>query len=85
MANQSNLIATAARKGSAKASTWRAYRDGSTVTVWHYSHPMVAVDTATGQATPLSRGYGSMTDKCGIRKILTGYGIPMGYRELHGD
>jgi hypothetical protein len=88
-ANQSTLIATAQRKGEATASSWRAYYRPRTgrlpayVEVWHYAHPMFRVETVQRTVEPVSRGYGSMTDKCGVRKILAGYGIHMGYNELY--
>ena len=94
--NQAGLIAAAMDKGEATASSWRAYRDtglpstGSVydtvgvVEVWHYNTPMFRVWENNGQVDGLDAGWGSMSDKCGVRKILTGYGIDKGYADIFG-
>ena len=33
---------------------------------------------------PIDSGWGSTTDRCGVRKITSGAGISTGYRELFG-
>jgi hypothetical protein len=85
-ASQSTLIRLALGTTSeVKASTWTAqrhYHRPTCVTVYHYSTPMFEYDSATGKVTPISRGWGSATDKCGTRKILGGVGIDMGYNEM---
>ena len=69
----SNLIARAVtNRGESVASTWRAYDNGEFVTVTHYSTDMVEV-YRDGSIVPLSAGWGSMSDKKGIRTI-TGRG-----------
>lgn len=84
--NQRNLIDVARKHGTATASSWRAVSDGDTVSVWHYSAHLVDVVVVSESGgvscynvIPVNPGYGSTTDRCGIRKI-TGWG----YRELFG-
>lgn len=83
--NQRNLIATArARNGEAVASTWWAIaRNDGTVSVGHYSTHMFDVN-ADDTVTAVNAGWGSMTDKCGTVKILTGAGIRENYRSVFG-
>jgi len=77
--NQRNLVKVARAKGSAVASSWQAYgRPDGSVAIVHYTTHMVTVNP-DNTVTPESLGWGSMTDKCGLRKILTdvsgqGYG-----------
>lgn len=71
------LIPAALRHGRATASSgrWWSYRgDDGRVIVGHYGATMLAYDPATGEVEGLSRGWGSMTDKCGIGKVLRGAG-----------
>jgi hypothetical protein len=90
--NQSELIRTAKRcQGVAVASSWRAEYVPATdehpehVEVWHYSTPMLAVAVdGSDMVLPISKGRESMTDKCGVRKILQGYGFPLGYWDVYG-
>jgi len=81
--NQSDLVRVARALGESVASSWSAYRDESgSVSVFHYGTHMVTVhadDTVTG----ISEGWGSMTDKCGIRKILRKVN-GQGYRDIFG-
>lgn len=85
--NLGNLIhgARSARNGTATAGNgWTATTDtDGTVTVRHYATDMLAV-SAWGTLRPISRGYGSVSDKQGINKILHGVGSDSTYRELYG-
>lgn len=69
--NMLNLVSVARSKGSATASTWTAHRHDNTgdVAVVHYNTYMFTVH-ADNTVSGVSRGWGSMTDKCGTRKIL---------------
>jgi len=84
--NLTNLVVDAIRHGDASASgrNWQAsYTDG-TVAVWHFSTHMINV-ARDGTVTPVNPGWGSTTDRCGIRKITAGYNghhASVGYREL---
>jgi len=86
-ASQETLVAVARSKGRAVASSWSAYRRsggswGDHVAVFHYDTLMVLVH-ADNTVTPVSEGLGSMTDKCGIRKILSKVN-GQGYRDIFG-
>jgi hypothetical protein len=83
-ANQETLVAVARRHGKAVASSWRAYRDNDSgaVLVWHYDTLMLEIDD-DNTVRGISGGWGSMTDKCGIRKILTNVN-GQGYRQIFG-
>ena len=84
--NLTNLVVDAVRHGEASASSrhWQAsYTDGI-VSVWHYATHMIDV-TRGGIVTPVNPGWGSTTDRCGIRRITAGYNGhqgSVGYREL---
>ena len=84
--NLANLVVDAYRydESSASGRNWRAsYTDG-TVSVWHFSTHMIDV-ARDGTVTPVNPGWGSTTDRCGIRKITAGYNGhegSVGYREL---
>lgn len=85
------LVETAESYGKATASDgrWWAERsynwDGDTiVTVGHHSTVMLRVYTVQGEVCPVSMGYGSMTDKCGIRKVLRNV-TGQGYAEVYAD
>lgn len=69
--NMSNLIKVARDKGDAIAGTWLAnkHNDTGMVAVSHYSTHMFNVHE-DDTVTPVSRGWGSMTDKKGVSKIL---------------
>jgi len=54
------------------------------VGVWHYSTHMFNV-TRDGQVIPVNPGWGSMTDRAGVRRITDGWGCSVGYRELYGE
>jgi hypothetical protein len=66
------LVKVARAKGYAIASTWTANRhdDTGTVAISHHSTHMFNI-LSDDTVEPVSRGWGSMTDKCGTRKILT--------------
>lgn len=77
------------------ASTWRAdyfprgfhcYDSRPYVEVTHWDTPMFAVvfDVEHGDfVVPISSGHGSQSDRCGVSRILGGYGLPMSYRALY--
>ena len=77
------IVPTARRTGKAKASSWRAVRDDKgRVIVWHYATAMLWV-LPDGTPEPLSRGWGSSSDKRGVRKVLAGVGLDMGYNDFY--
>jgi hypothetical protein len=86
MASLSTLIEDAVLKGRATASDgrWRAYRQGDEVIVRHFSTDMIAVCMTTMKVRPISEGWGSMTDKVGIGKVLRGAGLPGNYFTVFG-
>jgi hypothetical protein len=79
----SNLIHGARRSRSGMATAgngWTATADNDgTVTVRHYATDMLAV-SAWGTLQPISRGYGSVSDK---NKILQGIGSDASYNEIY--
>jgi hypothetical protein len=84
--NLTNLVAVARKKvGTTTASSWRAERceGGDWVHIYHYSTLMVQINT-DNTVVPISRGWGSMSDKKGIRKILTNVN-GLGYAEVYKD
>jgi hypothetical protein len=53
---------------SRKASSWRAFQGADAREIYHYSTLMA---TVVGETLMLvSNGWGSMTDKCGTRKMV---------------
>ena len=57
------------------------------VEIWHFNTHKVNI-TRTGTVTPVNPGWGSTTDRCGIRKITAvynGHDRSVGYRELFED
>ena len=97
--NLTNLVVDAFRHGDASASgrKWQASKrwsglkprsvDSQIVGVWHFSTHMIDV-ARDGTVTPVNPGWGSTTDRCGIRKITAGYNGhegSVGYRELFED
>ena len=99
--NLSNLVDDAVRHGEASASSgkWRAYRDTIymaalsergrlsdryAVEVWHHNTAMMRVYPGN-TVIPLDPGYGSTSDRCGVRRITEGAGCGIGYRELYGE
>lgn len=78
--------ARSSRSGTAKASggAWHAtVTDTGSVIVGHYATAMIEIE-ATGNVIPISRGYGSVSDKQGINKILRYEGAEMLYADLFG-
>jgi len=61
---------------------------GNYVGVEHHGTHMFNV-TRAGVVEPVDRGHGSMTDRCGVRRITAGFGCGspqgIGYRELYDD
>lgn len=84
--NLAMLAEHACHYGRATASDgrWQAWQDtDGLVYVRHYARTMVAISPTTGEVIGLDRGYGSMTDKCGIGRILRGFRANVStYREV---
>ena len=61
---------------------------GNYVGIEHHGTHMFNV-TRAGVVQPVDRGHGSMTDRCGVRRITAGFGCGgpegIGYRELYDD
>ena len=98
--NLSNLIKDAIEyeEASASSNRWRAYREYCVkgkhnpvghyyaVEVWHHKSAMFRV-YEDGQVDPLDEGYGSTSDRCGVRKITAGYNgddNSISWKELYG-
>ena len=82
--NLTNLVAIARKKvGTTMASSRRAERcEGETVVdIYHYATLMLSVHD-DGKVTPISKGWGSMSDKKGVRKILTNVNA-LGYADVY--
>ena len=88
--NLPNLVVDAFEHEEATASNrnWRGTRMGNYVGVEHHGTHMFNV-TRAGVVQPVDRGHGSMTDRCGVRRITAGFGCGgpegIGYRELYDD
>ena len=84
--NLSNLISDAHRhmESQASAGKWRAYFTGQGVDVWHHATHLFTF-LNDGTVVPINAGYGSTTDRCGVRRITQGAGASIGYRELYGE
>jgi hypothetical protein len=86
--NLSNLVADAFRHGEASASDrkWQAFRFGGIVGVWHYDTRLFDVTCKApdggGRVVPVDPGWGSASDRAGVRRITDGWGCSVGYREL---
>ena len=84
-----NLVAVAETYGESEASAGRWWATRSydeftgdmTITVGHFSTVMLNI--TDGVVVPLSKGWGSMTDKQGIRKILRHINR-LGYADIYG-
>jgi hypothetical protein len=50
-----------------RASSWQCVNTGATMEIYHYNTRMAVVENGT--LTQVSRGWGSMTDKCGMAKL----------------
>ena len=95
-----NLINDAYRAGwrsyaSASAGRWQAeaysreaFSDDTVIGVWHHGTELIRVvmdkNGVASKVIPIDSGWGSTTDRCGVRKITDGAGISTGYRELFG-
>lgn len=88
MATLGTLITTArtAKSGKAQASEgrWKAVRHDDGVCVYHHATQMILV-TPDNEIIPVNAGWGSMTDKVGIRKIAQGIGVFTSYKEIYSD
>jgi len=92
--NLTNLVADAWRYGSSSASNgkWRASINTCAVKVWHHGTHMfdcrmgLSGMPASAGVTPVGPGYGSTSDRCGVRRITEGaYVEGIGYKELYGE
>lgn len=87
MATLGTLITTArkAKSGKAQASEgrWKAVRHDDGVCVYHHHTQMILV-TPENDIVAVNAGWGSMTDKKGIRTIAKGIGINISYNEIFG-
>ena len=84
--NQSNLIQIAkdSPRRQATAGRWKAERDNTGfVSVYHYQTLMFRIHLTTKEVIPISRGWGSMSDKQGVGKILRGYGLNLSYKDVY--
>lgn len=84
--NLTNLVAIARKKvGTTKVSSWSATRhEGEPwVDIYHYGTLMLVVHD-DNKISPIDRGWGSMTDKQGIRKVLKNV-TGQGYAEVYAD
>lgn len=69
------------------ASSWKAQRHATRphiITVWHYTTVMFQYDMAQQNVIPINEGWGSTSDKQGVRKILSGVGIHRSYAQVYG-
>lgn len=69
------------------ASSWEAQRHATRpniITVWHYTTVMFQFDMTQRGVIPLNEGWGSTSDKQGVRKILAGVGINRSYADIYG-
>lgn len=73
------LIATARHRADGRAQAsggrWSARTEGGEIIVRHFTTDMFAVASQGDGVRPISAGWGSMTDKCGTGRILSGAGI----------
>lgn len=87
MATLGTLITTArkAKSGKAQASEgrWKAVRHDDGICVYHHSTQMVLI-TPENDVIAVNAGWGSMTDKKGIRTIAKGIGVITSYNEVFG-
>lgn len=85
-----SLASVAREHGAANASNgnWNAYQldeHPDRVAIYHYSTRMIEVwwdDSGEAHAYPISAGWGSQTDKCGINQILRHEKTGTSYWEL---
>ena len=74
-------------KWQAEMHTPAAYgSDARVIGVYHFGTELIRIVVdghgAALRVIPIDSGWGSMTDRCGVRKITAGAGISTGYREL---
>jgi hypothetical protein len=85
MATLRTLVTTARtnRRGRALASDgrWKAVRHHDGVHVYHYTTEMILI-TPENDIIAINEGWGSMTDKKGVREIARGVGIFTSYNEI---
>ena len=87
MATLRTLVTTArkAKSGKAQASggRWKAIRHDDGVCVYHYFTQMIRI-TPDNDIVAVNEGWGSQTDKRGVREIARGVGIFTSYNEIFG-
>lgn len=92
--NLANLVDDAFYHGDAQASgyRWTAKRHPMSVVITHHSTPMFKVwfskelgGIYARSVEAIDRGYGSRSDRCGVRRITEGAGVGIGYKELYGE
>ena len=91
--NLANLVYDAWFEDDAQASgyRWTAKRHPMSVIITHHSTPMFKVWFSNAghiRATSveaMDRGYGSTSDRCGVRRITEGAGVGIGYKELYDE
>tara|TARA_B100001123_G_C15232961_1_gene995918 strand:+ start:475 stop:765 length:291 start_codon:yes stop_codon:yes gene_type:complete len=91
--NLANLVDDAFYHGDAQASgyRWTAKRHPMSVIITHHSTPMFKVwfsnvgGINAHSVEAIDRGYGSMSDRCGVRRITEGAGVGIGYKELYDE
>ena len=92
--NLASLVDDAFYHGDAQASgyRWRAERHRMSVVITHHSTPMfkvwfspTAIDIRATSVEAIDRGHGSMSDRCGVRRITEGAGVGIGYKELYDE
>ena len=85
MATLKTLVTTArkAKSGKAQASggRWKAVRHDDGVCVYHYHTQMILI-TPDNDIVAVNEGWGSRTDKRGVREIAQGVGILTSYNEI---
>ena len=91
--NLANLVDDAFYHGDAQASgyRWTAKRHPMSVVITHHSTPMFKVwfsnvgGINAHSVEAINRGYGSTSDRCGVRRITEGAGVGIGYKELYEE
>ena len=87
MATLRTLVTTArkAKSGKAQASEgrWKAVRHDDGVCVYHYHTQMILI-TPDNDIVAVNEGWGSRTDKRGVREIARGIGVITSYNEVFG-
>lgn len=87
MATLRTLITTARKAKSGKATAsegrWKAVIGIDGVYVYHYTTQMIIV-TPDNDIIAVNEGWGSQTDKRGVREIARGVGILTSYNEIFG-